>query len=61
MYEYFLNLCDMGGYGKYIWPCYALLLVVISWQIFAALKRNLWLHSKLKQDTWSIKNSDEQA
>lgn len=61
MFEHFLKICDMNGYGIYIWPSYALLLIVIAWQIFAAIKRNAAVHSKLKQDLWSGSNSDQQT
>ena len=27
---------DMGGYGTYIWPCFALAAVVLAWNVFAA-------------------------
>ncbi len=61
MSEYVVNLCSMGGYGIYVWPCYVLLLGLLTWQIFAALKKNIAVHSKLKKDMWSGTNSDSQT
>lgn len=55
-----LRKCSFGGYGIYIWPCYILLLALISWQIFAALRRNLSMHAKIKNQ-WLGTDSDPQA
>ncbi len=61
MLKHLLQLCNMGGYGVYVWPSYILLLTLISWQVFAALKKNLAIQNKLKQDLWSGSNSDQQT
>ncbi len=61
MLEYILQRCDMSGYGIYVWPCYALFLLTLSWQIFKALRRDLLVHSKLKQELWSRVEIDKQA
>ena len=29
----------MGGYGRFVWPAYALALIVFAWNIFAARRR----------------------
>lgn len=60
MFDFVLQLFDMGGYGIYVWPCYALLLSVISWLIFSSLKRNIAMRTNLKQNLWS-NDSDRQA
>ncbi len=43
---------DMGGYGIYVWPCYFLLLLVITWNVFSAFRRHLMLRKALKKDIW---------
>ncbi len=27
---------DMGGYGAYVWPCFALAVAVLAWNVQAA-------------------------
>lgn len=61
MFEYIFKLFHMGGYGIYVWPCYALLLGLLTWQIYAAIKRNLAMHLKIKQDQSAGSNSDQQT
>lgn len=59
MFNWILQLFDMGGYGVYIWPCYALLLSIIAWLIFSSLRRNIAMRTNLKQNLWS-EGSDRQ-
>lgn len=30
---------DMGGYARYVWPSYALTLLILGWNLFAALNK----------------------
>jgi heme exporter protein CcmD len=30
------NFLDMGGYGVYVWPCFALAAIVLAWNVVAA-------------------------
>lgn len=57
MFEEFMTFCAMGGYGKYVWPCYALLLILIIWHIVATVRRDVSVHRNLKQD---FENSRDQ-
>lgn len=61
MLKHLLEWCDMGGYGIYVLPSYAFLLVIISWQLFAAIQRNRKIHVQLKQNLWSGSGSDNQT
>lgn len=61
MFKQLFSMCAMGGYGKYIWPCYAILLILISWQIFATVRRDTLIHNKLKQSLRSEVSRDKQA
>jgi heme exporter protein D len=31
---------DMGGYARYVWPSYGLALLVLGWNLFAAVRRS---------------------
>lgn len=61
MLRYFFSLWEMGGYGIYIWPSYALLLAIISVFIFRAIRCNLQMQKKIRQDLWSGSDSDNQS
>ena len=41
--EHFLA---MGGYGRFVWPAYALALVVFAWNILAARRRFTGAHER---------------
>jgi heme exporter protein D len=30
---------DMGGYARYVWPSYGLTLLVLGWNLLAALQK----------------------
>ncbi|QFY41636.1 heme exporter protein CcmD [Candidatus Methylospira mobilis] len=30
---------DMGGYARYVWPSYGLALLVLGWNLLAALQK----------------------
>ena len=30
------DLIHMGGYGAYVWPCFALAAAVLAWNVIAA-------------------------
>jgi len=51
----------MGGYGIYVWPCYVALLAIVSWLLVDAVKKNMLIHNKIKQDLWYRSNSDKQT
>jgi len=36
---------DMGNYGAYVWPCFALAAVVLAWNVAAARR----LHARAKE------------
>lgn len=56
-----ISFFDMGGYGIYIWPCYALLLLTLTWQVLRALRKSIYMRDILKQNVWSGTNSDPQS
>ena len=39
------EILDMGRYGAYVWPCFALAAVVLAWNVVAALR----LHAASRQ------------
>lgn len=61
MLSQIIKFCDMGGYGVYVWPCYVLFLTVVAWQIFGAMKRNIKVYNKVKDNVWFGTNSDKQT
>jgi heme exporter protein CcmD len=39
------EILDMGRYGAYVWPCFALAAVVLAWNVLAARR----LHAVARQ------------
>ena len=39
------DFLDMGGYGAYVWPCFALAAIVIAWNAVAARR----LHARARE------------
>jgi heme exporter protein CcmD len=39
------EILDMGRYGAYVWPCFALTAIVLGWNIVAARR----LHAAARQ------------
>ena len=39
------EILDMGRYGAYVWPCFALAAVVLAWNVLAARR----LHDAARQ------------
>ena len=39
------DFLDMGGYGAYVWPCFALAAVVMAWNVVAARR----LHARARE------------
>ena len=39
------DLLHMGGYGAFVWPCFALAAVVLAWNIAAARR----LHANARE------------
>ncbi len=39
------EILDMGRYGAYVWPCFALAAVVLAWNVVAARR----LHTAARQ------------
>lgn len=58
MLGYIYTICDLGGYGVYIWPCYILLLTLLAWQILSAIKRNAEMHKRV-QIEWNKKREKQ--
>lgn len=56
MQQDFLNIFAMGGYGKYIWPCYTLLLVSILWHVVISLRKDQFIHAKVKRDLEDVRD-----
>jgi heme exporter protein CcmD len=40
-----IEILDMGRYGAFVWPCFALAAVVLAWNIVAARR----LHAAARQ------------
>lgn len=40
-----IDILDMGRYGAYVWPCFALGAIVLAWNIVAARR----LHAAARQ------------
>jgi heme exporter protein CcmD len=58
VYNEILEFLAMGGYAVYIWPCYALLIIVLFWHLYRALITNKNLKVKLKH-LYLGSNSDQ--
>ncbi len=58
MFDNIYSIFSMDGYGIYVWPCYALLLVLLSWQIYVAIKRNITIQQNITQDLRDGSSSD---
>lgn len=52
MLSVIFNLFDMGGYGIYVWPCYGLLLLLITWQVLRALRKSIYMRDTIRQNSW---------
>lgn len=61
MYEALVNFFTANGYGVYIWPCYGLLLLLISWHLIMSLKKNFTVRKNLLQHLQLRLISDQQA
>ena len=53
MFSAIFNILYMNGYGVYVLSCYGLFLILITWQVVTAIKRNIITRSKLTQQLWS--------
>lgn len=49
MVEFLVNFFVANGYGIYIWPCYVLLFLLISWQLIRALRVGTLVRKNLIQ------------
>jgi heme exporter protein CcmD len=58
MFKYLLQFFDMGGYGIYVWPCYAILLLMLSWYVVSIFKKNIAVRKSLA-NIWSENSSDQ--
>ena len=61
MYETLVSFFVANGYGVYIWPCYVLLLALISWQLIMALKKNSIVRKNIAKNLQLGLISDKQT
>lgn len=58
MLNYIFKILNMNGYGIYVWSCYSLFMLLITWQVVVALRRNVLMRGNLKQHLWAGSTSD---
>ncbi len=61
MFSYIFKILNMNGYGIYVLLSYGLFLLVITWRVVAALKRNVVTRGNLKKHIWSGTVSEPQT
>lgn len=51
----------MNNYGMYIWSCYSIFILLITYYVFAALKRSVAIHKELKKKFLAENSSASQT
>jgi len=61
MSNHWWDVVAMDGYGAYIWPCYALFVLVISSSLISTLKKHRVVRNNIKQTLDVGTSSDQQT